>query len=138
MGRAAGLTEARVDETPVVSIALWTTDIPALSGFLSEVAGLAVIEEYPGYARLQAWNAEIELHGDDDADRRHPWYAALKREGAARGIGAEIRFQVPDLERAFTLALRRGALSIRPPTPAGDMDLATVMGPDGYFFTLWQ
>ncbi|MCB0221803.1 MAG: hypothetical protein KDH09_19050 [Chrysiogenetes bacterium] len=127
-----------MEETPIVSMVLWTTDIPALAGFLSDVAGLSLIEEYPGYARLQAWNAEIELHGDDDADRRHPWYQALSRDGAARGIGAEIRIQVEDLDAAFATALRRGALSIRPPTSAGDMDLATVMGPDGYFFTLWR
>jgi len=127
-----------VDETPIVSLALWTTDIPALAGFLSGVAGLSLIEDYPGYARLQAWNAEIELHGDDDADRRHPWYQALARDGAARGIGAEIRIQVDDVDAAFATALRGGALSIRPPTVTGEMSLATVMGPDGYFFTLWS
>jgi len=127
-----------MEPVPQVGLVLWSTDIPALARFLVEVAGLEVVEEYPGYARLHAWNAVVELHGDDDAGRQHPWYRALAREGVARGIGAEVRIRVTGLDARFAAALRLGALAIHGPAVVGGHNEAAVMGPDGYLFTLWE
>jgi catechol 2,3-dioxygenase-like lactoylglutathione lyase family enzyme len=127
-----------VEPVPQLGLVIWTTDIAAVSRFLAEVAGLEVVEEFPGYAKLHAWNAVVELHGDDDAGRQHPWYGALAREGAARGIGAELRIRVRDVDAAFAAALRLGAQSIQAPAEVGRHYQATVMGPDGYFVTLWE
>ena len=59
-----------MQESPSLGLVLWTTDIGALSRFLVDVAGFEVVREFPGFARLHAWNAVVELHSDDDADRR--------------------------------------------------------------------
>lgn len=127
-----------MQESPSLGLVLWTTDIGALSRFLVDVAGFEVVREFPGFARLHAWNAVVELHSDDDADRRHPWYQALAREGAARGIGTEIRIGVPGVDAAFQTALNLGALAIRHPAEVHNVYEATVMGPDGYLITLWE
>src|SRR5688572_12643685 len=104
-----------MEQSPSLGLVLWTTDIAALNRFLVDVAGFEVIREFPGFARLHSWNAVVELHSDDDADRRHPWYQALAREGAARGIGTELRIGVPAVDPAFQVALNLGAVAIRHP-----------------------
>jgi hypothetical protein len=127
-----------VEQRPFVGLVLWATDVPALARFLSQVAGLEAVEEYPGYAKLHAWNAVVELHGDDAADRRHPWYRALAKEGVARGIGAELRIRVEAVDQAYARALEIGALGLQAPATVDGAHQATVMGPDGYCFTLWE
>jgi catechol 2,3-dioxygenase-like lactoylglutathione lyase family enzyme len=127
-----------VEQPPFVGLVLWTTDIPALSRFLTQVCGLEVVEEFPGFARLHAWNAVVELHSDDDADRRHPWYQALARDGVARGIGAEVRIRVEDVDASVRAAQELGGLVIRHPSPLAEPYLATVMGPDGYLISVWH
>lgn len=120
-----------------LGITLWTTDIPAMAGFLHTVAGLEVEELHPGYASLRANGARILLHADE-AYRGHPWYEALRREGVARGIGAEMRFQVADASAAYGAALRAGGLAIQPPYWQDGIDECQVMGPDGFLFALWS
>ncbi len=127
-----------MEPVPQIGLVLWTTDLAAMARFLVQVAGLEIVEDFPGYVRLHGWNAVIELHGDDDADRRHPWYGALAREGAARGIGAELRIKVAAVDTAYQSALLSGAQAIQAPTEVGPAYQATVMGPDGYFLTLWE
>jgi catechol 2,3-dioxygenase-like lactoylglutathione lyase family enzyme len=127
-----------VSAFPQVSLVLWSTDIPAMVTFLRAVAGMDLVEEFPGFARLHAGNAIIDLHSDDDADRRHPWYNAIRREGVARGIGAELRVRVESVDAAYQAAIDVGAIAIQLPVEANDSYQATVMGPDGYLFTLWE
>lgn len=121
-----------------VGLVLWTTDIASLARFLTEAGGFVVEETFPGYASLRGANAYIVLHADDDAARGHPWYDALQKEGMARGIGAEIRLRVPSVAAAYRAAIGLGALAIRTPVDVDGQEEATVMGPDGYLFTLWR
>ncbi|MCC7366347.1 MAG: hypothetical protein IT303_18470 [Dehalococcoidia bacterium] len=120
-----------------LGLVIWTTDIAGLAGFLQAVGGLEILERHPGFAEMRAGTARISLH-DDDADRRHPWYRALAQEGVARGIGAEIRLRVPDVDAAYATGLRMGGLSIATPSELGGTRECQVMGPDGYVLTLWQ
>lgn len=119
------------------SVVLWTTDTSALCDFLADVAGLHVSERMPGFASLRANGATIQLHSDE-VYRGHPWHTALVREGVARGIGAELRIRVLDVEAAYSLALQRGALPIEAPTDVDDTIECQVMGPDGFLLTLWE
>ena len=118
-------------------VILWSTDVFALTGFLEQVAGLVVAEKHPGFASLSAGESTIMIHADE-AYRGHPWYRALAIEGVARGIGAELRFQVADTERAFAAALRLGGLSVTAPYSEGEGMECQVMGPDGYLISLWS
>ena len=126
-----------MSEEPTFSVILWTTDVPALAGFLEKVTGAVVEALHPGYASLRAGDSEIMLHADESY-RGHPWYDALGREGAARGIGAELRFRVPDVAAGYSLALRAGAQAIAPPYDSGGVLECQVMGPDGFLLSLWQ
>lgn len=90
---------------------------------------------FPGFARIPTGHGAIIIHTDDDAYRGHPWFDALRREGAARGIGAEVRLRVDDVEAAYEAALRAGAQSIQAPAIVDDAVAGTVMGPDGFLFT---
>lgn len=123
---------------PGLGLVLWATDIPALAGFLQQAAGLSLEGLHPGFATLRAGSARIILHADDEAARTHPWYQALRREGVARGIGAEIRFQVADVHAAFREAQRLGALAIFAPAEIDGALECQVMGPDSYLFSFWQ
>lgn len=118
-------------------VVLWTTDVPGLTDFLEKVAGLAVEARHPGYASLIANGSRVMIHADE-AYRGHPWYNALTREGAARGIGAEIRFRVPDADRAYSDAVHLGAQVITPPYDDGPVRECQVMGPDGFLISLWH
>lgn len=118
-------------------LVLWATDITALARFLSGVAGLELVEQHPGFACLESDGLRIELHGDD-AYRGHPWYDALRREGMARGIGAELRVQVADVDRAYQQAVRLGGLVMyQPYLDDGRME-CQVLAPDGYLISLWS
>jgi predicted enzyme related to lactoylglutathione lyase len=119
------------------SLVLWTTDVFALAAFLEGVAGLVIEERHPGYAALRAGDVSIMLHADE-AYRGHPWYDALMREGAARGIGAELRLRVADVEAAYTKAIRLGAQVIAAPYDSGLGFECSVMGPDGFLISLWH
>ena len=121
---------------PEVGLVLWTTDIPALATFLEKVGGLVVEERHPGFAELSAFNSRIVLH-HDEAGRGHPWYDALTKEGAARGIGAELRLLVQDVDAAFAMALKLGGRSLQPPADVGGVRECQVMGPNGYLLTPW-
>ena len=118
-------------------VALWATDVFGTATFLERVAGVTVEERHPGYARLRAGAAVITVH-DDESYRGHPWYEALRREGAARGIGAELRFQVASAAEAFAEALKLGAQSIAAPYEYEGTLECQVMAPDGYLCSLWQ
>lgn len=120
-----------------LSIVLWTTDVAGLANFLREVAGLTLEEQHPGYAALSAGGTCLMLHADE-AYRGHPWYDALRRDGAARGIGAELRFRVPDVETAYLAAVHAGAAVIAAPYDSGAGIECSVMGPDGYLVSLWH
>lgn len=124
-------------EDQPLSLVLWTTDVFALADFLKAVAGLAIVERHPGYASLRAGNVLLMLHADE-AYRGHPWYDALMREGAARGIGAEVRLRVPDVEDAYRAALRLGAQGIAPPYDSGIGLECSVMVFDGFLISLWH
>ncbi len=118
-------------------VTLWATDVFVLADFLAAVAGLVVEQRHPGYALLSGCGATIQVH-DDESYRGHPWHDALRREGVARGIGAELRFEVASTDAAYSEALRRGALAIAPPFEYEGTLECSVMGPDGYVFSLWQ
>lgn len=95
------------------------------------------MEQHPGYAYLEADGLRIEIHGDD-AYRGHPWYDALRKEGMARGIGAELRIQVPDVDRAYQQAIRLGGLVMYAPYLDGGRLECQVLAPDGYLVSLWS
>jgi len=118
-------------------VVLWTTDIPALADFLVDIAGMQLDERIPGFASLRVDGARVYLHADETY-RGHPWYDALAKEGVARGIGAEIRVEVQDVDGAYARALRRGALAIEAPCEVDGVRECQVMGPDGFLLSLWQ
>lgn len=121
-----------------LGLTLWATDIPALADFLEQAGECQPLGRHPGFATLAAGASRIVLHADDEADRRHPWFQALRKEGVARGIGAELRLRVSNVERAYREALRLGGLSIIPPSEIDGARECQVMGPDGYLFSFWQ
>ena len=126
-----------MSEDAGLGLILWTTDIAGLAEFLRSVAGLTVEELHPGYASLRLDGAQVVLHADE-AYRGHPWYDALRREGVARGIGAELRFRVGDVESGYGAALRKGGLAIQAPYDQDGVRECQIMGPDGYVLSLWQ
>lgn len=126
-----------MSEGSELGLILWTTDIAGLAEFLESVAGLQVESVHPGYASLRLGGARVVLHADE-AYRGHPWYEALRKEGVARGIGAELRFRVRDVEGSYGLALRKGGLAIQAPFEQDGVRECQVMGPDGYVLSLWQ
>ena len=126
-----------MDVQPGFSLVLWATDVFALADFLERVAGADVLGRHPGFAELEAGGVSIAIHADE-AYRGHPWFNALTREGVARGIGAELRFQVDDVDAAHSIARKLGAQSIAPPYSMEGAVECTVMGPDGYLISLWQ
>lgn len=118
-------------------LVLWTTDVFGLAAFLEEVAGVTVEERHPGFASLRAGSTQLMLHADESY-RGHPWYDALTREGAARGIGAELRLRVTDVDAAYRSALKLGGRAIAPPHDSGNGIECSVMGPDGFLVSLWH
>jgi hypothetical protein len=128
---------APVGQNSDFALVLWTTDIPALSGFLATVAGMTIRERHPGFALLGLNGTRVELHADETY-RGHPWYDALHREGAARGIGAEIRVRVDGVEDSYDAALRLGGLPVEAPCEVDGTFECQVMGPDGFLLTLWE
>jgi hypothetical protein len=118
-------------------LVLWSTDIGALSRFLVEVAGLVLIAQHPGFAAMEAEGLRVEIHGDD-AYRGHPWYDALRKEGMARGIGAELRVRVDDVERAYRRAIQLGGLVMYQPYVDDGRVECQVLAPDGYLLSLWN
>ncbi|MCC6959591.1 MAG: hypothetical protein IT301_07055 [Dehalococcoidia bacterium] len=122
---------------PSFGVTLWATDVFALADFLVAVAGMAVEQRHPGFAALSREGVAIQVH-DDESFRGHPWYDALRREGVARGIGAELRFEVDSTDAAYSEAIRRGAIAIAPPYEYEGTRECLVMGPDGYVVSLWQ
>ncbi|MEP6871901.1 MAG: hypothetical protein ABI939_08640 [Anaerolineaceae bacterium] len=118
-------------------LVLWATDVFALADFLETVAGAQVSGRHPGFAELNAGTVSIVIHADE-AYRGHPWFNAVTREGVARGIGTEMRFSVSDVESAYREALKLGAQGIASPYGIDAGTECTVMGPDGYLFSLYQ
>ncbi len=118
-------------------LVLWATDVFALADFLERVAGATVSGRHPGFAELSAGPVPIMIHADE-AYRGHPWFNAVTREGVARGIGAEMRFAVADVDAAYREALKLGGQGIAAPYEIDGGSECTVMGPDGYLLSLYQ
>ena len=118
-------------------LVLWATDVFSLADFLDRVVGAKVAERHPGFAQLDVGPVSIVIHADE-AYRGHPWFNAVTREGVARGIGTEMRFFVSDVDSAYREALKLGAQGIAPPYGIDAGTECTVMGPDGYLFSLYQ
>ena len=120
-----------------LSIVLWASDLNAFAAFLTDVAGATLRTRHPGFAALALDGAEIQLH-PDESYAGHPWREALTNEGAARGIGAEVRIRVDAVDGRHRKALEMGYVSIQQPYDDGTGRTCQIMGPDGYFFTLWE
>ena len=120
-----------------IGLILWATDIPSFSSFLADVCGMTIVQRHPGFAALDLNGASVMLH-DDESYRGHPWYEALRKEGIARGVGAELRFRVADVEAAYSRAIRLGAVAVQAPANFEETRECQVMGPDGYLLSLWQ
>jgi hypothetical protein len=118
-------------------VTLWATDVFTTADFFARVAELVVEQRHPGFASLRAGEALVTLH-DDESYRGHPWYDAIRREGVARGIGAELRFRVSSVSESFSLALKLGAQSIAAPFEYEGTLECQILGPDGYVLSLWQ
>ncbi|HMO96302.1 MAG TPA: hypothetical protein PKD27_09270 [Tepidiformaceae bacterium] len=118
-------------------LTLWATDVFALADFLVAVTGAALHERHPGFASLLVGGMPLSIH-DDESYRGHPWFNALAREGVARGIGAELRFQVEDTMKSYREALNRGGQVIAAPFEFEGALECHVMAPDGYVLALWQ
>ncbi|MGI8424638.1 MAG: VOC family protein [Chloroflexota bacterium] len=124
-------------EDSAFELVLWSTDVSRLAAFLQAVAGVDVLEHHPGYAVLAVGGARVLIHADESY-RGHPWHDALHREGAARGIGAELRLRVSDVATRWARALRMGGLAVQPPYDDAGVRECQVMGPDGFLLCLWE
>ena len=120
-----------------LSIVLWATDLNGFAAFLTDVVGATPQTRHPGFASLSLDGAEIQLHSDESYPG-HPWREALAKEGAARGIGAEVRIRVDAVDARHRRAVELGYVTIQHPYDDGAGRTCQVMGPDGYFFTLWE
>ena len=120
-----------------LSIVLWATDLDGFTAFLTEAVGATLEMRHPGFAALAVEGAEIQLHADESF-AGHPWREALANEGAARGIGAEVRVRVDAVDARHGKAVEMGYVSIQRPHDDGTGRTCQVMGPDGYFVTLWE
>lgn len=118
-------------------IVLWTSDVASLTSFLASVGRLEVEDLHPGFATLRANGSRIMVHADESY-RGHPWYIALHHEGAARGIGAELRLRVPDVVASFNNAVALGGVVVQAPYDDGGVRECQVMAPDGFLLALWQ
>ena len=125
------------DRKSDIGLILWATDIPSFSSFLADVCGMTIVQRHPGFAELDLNGSSVMLH-DDESYRGHPWYEALRQEGVARGIGAELRFRVEEVDASYSRALRLGAIAVQAPTDYEGTRECQVMGPDGYLLSLWQ
>ncbi len=119
----------------LLTIVLWSTDITRLSSFLESVAGAELEAKHPGFASLSIGGVRIEIHADEDY-AGHPWFDALRHEGAARGIGSELRVQVDDVDAAWRKADSEGAATVQAPVDVGNGYECVVLGPDGYLISL--
>lgn len=127
-----------MDSESPLGLTLWATDIEAMASFLQSICEFEVLERHPGFATVARGGAIIDIHADEDY-RGHPWYDALQRDGAARGIGAEIRIRVEEVEAAYARALAAGAVALHGPYEQHPGALeAVIMGPEGYLFALWS
>ncbi len=120
-----------------LSVVLWASDLDRFVTFLTDVTGATLRTRHPGFAALTVEGAEIQLHPDESYPG-HPWWEALAREGAARGIGAEVRLRVKGVDERNRKAAELGYVSIQQPHQDEAGRSCQVMGPDGYFFTLWE
>lgn len=120
-----------------VGLILWATDIPSFSAFLASVCGMTIVQRHPGFAAMDLNGSSVMLH-DDESYRGHPWYEALRKEGVARGIGAELRFRVEAVDAAYSQALRLGGIAVQAPSDFEGTRECQVLGPDGYLLSLWQ
>ncbi len=120
-----------------LSVVLWATDLDSFVAFLTDVTGATLRTRHPGFAALALDGAEILLHSDESYPG-HPWYQALSSEGMARGIGAEVRVRVDSVDARHQRALVLGYVSIQKPHVDEGVLTCQLMGPDGYFFTLWE
>ncbi|MCY4391937.1 MAG: VOC family protein [Chloroflexi bacterium] len=120
-----------------LSLVLWATDLDGFATFLTDVAGATLRTRHPGFAALTLDGSEIQLHSDESYPG-HPWREALANEGAARGIGAEVRMRVEGVDARHRVAVEMGYISIQQPHDDGSARSCQIMGPDGYFFTLWE
>ena len=120
-----------------LSLVLWATDLNGFVTFLTDVVGATAQTRHPGFAALTVDGAEIQLHSDESYPG-HPWREALASEGAARGIGAEVRVLVDAVDERHRRAVAMGNVSIQHPHDDGVARSCQIMGPDGYFFTLWE
>jgi hypothetical protein len=123
--------------SPRLELVLWASDVPALASFLGRVAGCRIAEQHPGYARLEIDHVVITLHADE-AYQGHPWFDALKREGLARGIGAELRLETDDVDYSYRTALAAGATVVYPPHDQEGARECQLLAPDGYLISLWS
>lgn len=126
-----------MNEQATFGVTLWATDVFALADFLEAVTGSPMSERHPGFAALDVGGITLQIH-DDESYRGHPWFDALGREGSARGMGAELRFAVGDVQTAYREALNRGGRAIAQPYEYEGTMECQVMGPDGYVLSLWQ
>jgi catechol 2,3-dioxygenase-like lactoylglutathione lyase family enzyme len=125
-------------QSPSLELVLWSADIDRLCDFLERAGGLEVEARHPGYAALRCNGSRLALHADE-AYKGHPWYDALAREGAARGIGAEVRVGVADVDAAYREALALGAVALHGPYEVEPgIRECQVMGPDGFLFAFWS
>ena len=120
-----------------LSVVLWASDLDSFAVFLREVTGATLRTRHPGFAVLALDGAEILLHADESYPG-HPWYQALSGEGMARGIGAQVRVRVDAVDACHERALALGHVSIQRPHTEEGARACQIMGPDGYFFTLWE
>ncbi|MBH77064.1 MAG: hypothetical protein CL897_02380 [Dehalococcoidia bacterium] len=120
-----------------LSIVLWATDLHDFATFLTTVVGAKLHTRHPGFVSLTVEGAEIQLHSDESFPG-HPWREAISSEGSARGIGTEVRIRVDTIEKRHKKAIELGYVSIQQPHEESTGRTCQIMGPDGYFFTLWE
>ena len=118
-----------------LSVNLIVRDVARSVPFYTDVLGLRALHSDADFAALEGEGVRLQLHADH-AYERMPWADRL-RDGAKRGLGAEIRILGIDPDDAERRA-RASGYSVLVPVrdwPHGWRD-CVLEDPDGYTFAV--
>ena len=116
---------------PAFSLNLLVTDTERSIRFYRDVFEAEVHYYDIDFAAVRVGAAEVMLHADHTHDT-HPWHETLK-DGAARGLGAQMRLLGIDPDALQARAEAAGATIIAPATNKGHgWREVLIRDPDGY------
>ena len=116
-----------------LSLNLLVGEIESAVTFAQEVLKAQVVYSDPDFAVLSGYGVEWMLHADHTYDK-HPMGDSVSN-GAARGLGVELRLHGCDPEKAEQAALKNGYEVLSPATDMGHgLRESYIRDQDGYIW----